>query len=119
MKVVMLHNRPSGSSGNYGMTMWKGPGAVRVLLAFLIVTGLLFSSGCTGWAQKREQALKMVGSTSEEVKKRIGQPNVVAKNPDEAIIWIYRPPYRLMPNQEGSVYLEFQDGKVVKAFSLK
>lgn len=99
--------------------MWKNCGTARILLAFLIVLGIVFSSGCTGWAQKREQALKMVGSGSEEVKKRIGEPNVIAKKPDNSIVWIYRPRYKLMPNEEGSIYLEFQDGKVVKAFSLK
>lgn len=92
---------------------------VRILLAFLIVTGLLFTSGCTGWAQKRERALKMVGSDSEQVKKLVGEPNIVTRNPENSVIWIYRPPYKLIPNEEGSVYLEFQDGKVAKAFSLK
>lgn len=104
---------------SYAQKMWKSPGTVRVLLTFLIIAGLMASPGCTGWSQKREQALKMVGQGSEEVKKRIGEPNVVAKKPDNSIFWVYRPPYRLMPNQKGSVYLEFQDGKVVKAFSLK
>lgn len=106
---------------NCALTIWKGGKgtAIRISLAFLVITVLVFSSGCTGWAQKREQALRMVGVSSEEVKKRIGEPNVVARNPEDTVIWVYRPPYKLMPNQEGSVYLEFQDGKVVKAFSLK
>lgn len=115
----MLFSQPPGFCSNRRTALLNGPGAVKILLAFLIVTGLVFASGCTGWAQKREQALKMIGSTSDDVKKRIGEPNVVTKNPDDEIVWIYRPPYKLMPNQEGSVYLEFQDGKVVKAFSLK
>jgi len=102
-------------------TIWKGgKGAgLRVPLALLVITVLISPSGCTGWAQKREGALKMVGSSPEEVKKLIGEPNVVAKNPENAVIWIYRPPYKLMPNDKGSVYLEFQDAKVVKVFSLK
>jgi|WetSurMetagenome_2_1015567.scaffolds.fasta_scaffold301998_1 hypothetical protein len=104
---------------NWARKISRRPGTVKILLAFLIVTGLIFSSGCTGWAQRREQALKMVGSGSEEVKKRIGEPSVITKKPDNSIVWIYRPPYKLMPNQEGSVYLEFLDGKVVKTFSLK
>jgi hypothetical protein len=106
---------------NGARTIWKGGKGtpMRIPLVFLVITVLVFSSGCTGWAQKRERALKMVGISSEEVKKGIGEPSVVAKNPENAVIWIYRPPYKLMPNQEGSVYLEFQDGKVVKAFSLK
>jgi hypothetical protein len=91
----------------------------RTFMALLVVVGLIFSSGCTGWTQKRTQALRMVGSPSEEVKKHIGEPDVVAKNQDNVIIWIYRPPYKLMPNEEGNVYLEFQDGKVAKAFSLQ
>lgn len=107
--------------GNHFYTGNRGNAykTVRCFLAFLIIGGLLVTAGCTGWGQKRDQALKMVGSESEIVKKRIGEPDVVAKTADNAIIWIYRPPYKLRPNQGGSVYLEFEDGKVVKAFSLK
>lgn len=114
----MLFSQSSGFF-DHRLALLVGSGTTRVFLTLLIIAGLVFSSGCTGWAQKREQALKMVGSNSDDVKKRIGEPNIVAKNPDDAIIWIYRPPFKLMPNQEGSVYLEFQDGRVVKAFSLK
>jgi hypothetical protein len=115
----MLANQSYDFCRNWPQEISKRYGTGRLFLAFLIVMGLVFSSGCTGWAQKREHALKMVGSGSEEVKKRIGEPSVVTKKPDNSIVWIYRPPYKLMPNQEGSVYLEFLDGKVVKAFSLK
>jgi hypothetical protein len=104
---------------SYTQKLWKSSGTVRILLTFLIITGLIASTGCTGWAQKQGKALKTVGIGSEEVKKRIGEPDTVEKTADNSILWVYRPPYKLMPNHEGTVYLQFQEGKVVKAFSLK
>jgi hypothetical protein len=48
------------------------------------------------------------------VKKKFGEPDIVSKMPDNRILWTYQPTWKLMPDNKGTVYVEFENGKVVK-----
>jgi len=35
---------------------------------------------------------------------------------DDHILWVYLPTWKILPNDKGTLYVEFADGKVVKIF---
>jgi hypothetical protein len=56
----------------------------------------------------------LIDQGEDEVKKRFGEPDVVAKTPENLIIWTYKPKWKLMPDNADTVYVEFDNGKVRK-----
>ena len=56
----------------------------------------------------------VIDMTEAEVKKKFGEPDIVSKMPDNRIIWTYQPTWKIMPDNKGTVYIEFENGKVVK-----
>ncbi len=58
---------------------------------------------------------KMISMTREEVVKAMGgQPDVVSRESDGRIVWTYRPGWKLIPDNKGTVYIEFEGDRVVK-----
>ena len=56
----------------------------------------------------------VIDMTEAEVKKKYGEPDIVSKMPDNRILWTYQPTWKLLPDNKGTVYIEFENGKVVK-----
>jgi hypothetical protein len=58
----------------------------------------------------------IISGGQDEVRKRLGEPTIISRTPDGHILWVYQPSWKIMPNDKGTVYVEFEDGKVVKVF---
>ena len=58
----------------------------------------------------------LIGQDQDEVKKKLGEPTDVSKTAEGNLLWVYRPPWKLLPDDKGTQYVEFKDGKVVKVF---
>jgi hypothetical protein len=56
----------------------------------------------------------VIDMTETEVKKKYGEPDIVSKMPDNRILWTYQPTWKLLPDNKGTIYIEFENGKVVK-----
>jgi hypothetical protein len=56
----------------------------------------------------------VIDMTESEVKKKFGEPDVVSKMPDNRILWTYQPTWKILPDNQGTVYIEFVNGRVVK-----
>lgn len=56
----------------------------------------------------------VIDMTEAEVKKKFGEPDIVSKMPDNRILWTYQPSWKILPDNQGTVYIEFEDGKVTK-----
>jgi hypothetical protein len=85
----------------------------------LIFLCLILLCACGGKKQVKQEALPttdsaLVSLDQEEVKKRFGEPTSVSKTPENRLLWTYRPDWKLMPNDKGTIYLEFENGKVAK-----
>ncbi len=67
-------------------------------------------------AQKTRVALdnSLIDQGEDEVKKKFGEPDVVSKTTDNQIIWTYKPKWKIWPDNAGTVYVEFMNGKVAK-----
>jgi hypothetical protein len=61
----------------------------------------------------------LVGLAEEEVRKKLGEPTRISRTPENHIIWVYRPPWKLLPNDKGTRYVEFVDGKAIRAFQIQ
>ncbi len=56
----------------------------------------------------------LISMTEDEVRKKLGEPTMVSLTPDNNILWTYRPSWKVMPDNKGTVYIEFDQGKVSK-----
>jgi hypothetical protein len=61
----------------------------------------------------------LLSKETGEVTTRLGEPTSISKTPEGRILWVYEPRMKLIPNSKGTVYVEFEDGKVVKVFKIK
>ncbi len=58
----------------------------------------------------------LISSGPDAVTKKLGEPTAVSKTADDHILWVYTPRLKILPNDKGTVYVEFEDGKVIKVF---
>jgi len=61
----------------------------------------------------------LIGKSESEVRQAIGQPDVISLTPENRILWKYRPSWKLIPSPKDTLYVEFDQGKVIKAFQIK
>jgi hypothetical protein len=103
--------------------MWKTLGIIFILP--LIIT-LAAPMGCSSTKATRKAVPKhlspdvtLVANDREGVKKRLGEPTTVSKTPEGRILWVYEPQWKIMPDNKGTLYLEFENDKVTKVFRTK
>ena len=94
------------------------------LIVLFLLTSLLPLSACS-----TSKAAQIVGTrggeavlmakSEDEVKQAIGEPDVVSKTPENTVLWIYKPSWRIVPSPKDTVYVEFDKGKAVKVFKIK
>lgn len=98
---------------------------LSVLLAVVLCTaGIGACSTFKKKAQKPKEPKQAVvrveeglaGKNIDEVRKQLGEPTSAAKTPDDHILWVYVPSWKLMPDDRGTLYVEFENEKVLKAF---
>jgi hypothetical protein len=97
---------------------WKNPfclGIYALLLCMLVLPS------CSVFKSSKEPKLShpalqngVISMTEDEVRKKVGEPNVVSKTADNNILWTYRPSWRLLPDNKDTIYLEFENGRVTK-----
>jgi len=56
----------------------------------------------------------IIDMSEEGVKKKYGEPDIVSKTSENHIIWTYKPSWKILPNNRGTLYIEFENGKVIK-----
>lgn len=84
-----------------------------VLLSCFVLVSCSYMKKVTGKPQPAmENAL--ISMNEEQVRKKLGEPTMVSLTPENKIIWTYRPEWKVMPDNKGTVYVEFDNGKVVK-----
>jgi hypothetical protein len=55
----------------------------------------------------------------EDVRKKLGEPTIVSLTTENRILWTYLPEWKLMPDNKDTVYVEFENGKVIKVVKAK
>jgi hypothetical protein len=103
--------------------MWK---ISWLFIPFLIIFLLVGPTACSSSKAVRKAEQKpssanndLISSGPETVTKRLGEPTTISKTPEGHILWIYEPSWKLLPNEKGTVYVEFENNKVTKVFKIK
>ena len=61
----------------------------------------------------------LISMNEEDVRKKLGEPTIVSLTRENHILWTYVPSWKLMPDNKDTVYVEFENGKVVKVVKAK
>lgn len=115
----------STSSYNYLTTFpqkmwktWKNPFCLSI---YALLLCMLVLPSCSVFKSTKEPKLShpalqngVISMTEDEVRKKVGEPDVVSKTADNNILWTYRPSWKLLPDNKDTVYLEFENGRVTK-----
>ncbi len=87
-----------------------------ILLSILMLTSCNPFKSTKPGTPKGHPAMdnSIISMTEEEVKKKLGDPDIVSKTPENNIMWTYKQPWKIMPDNKDTVYIEFENGKVTK-----
>jgi hypothetical protein len=107
----------------------KTSAIVRFCLLFFIIATLSLVTSCT-WFKSEKGKLTgkedvttlqsaLMDTNEDEIRKRFGEPTMVSKTPENHIIWTYRPAWKIVPDNAGTLYVEFQEGKVIKVLKVR
>jgi hypothetical protein len=93
----------------------KKPVCLNICIILLCIP-VLFSCSMFKSAKKKGPVLEnaVISMSEDEVRKKLGEPDVVSKTPENNIIWTYRPKWKIMPDNKDTIYIEFENGKVTK-----
>ncbi len=61
----------------------------------------------------------LISSEPDEVRRQMGEPTVVNRTQEDHILWVYVPHLKILPNDKGTIYVEFENGKVIKVFKME
>lgn len=90
---------------------------------FLLLIGPVACSGSKAVSKRGQKPSaadnRLLSLGTDEVTKTLGEPTSISKTPEGHILWVYEPKLKLIPNNKGTVYVEFEDGKVVKVIKIK
>ena len=91
---------------------------------FLCLSLLLIAAGCSGSTayQKAAQQVAqptLISASEEELKQALGEPDTVAKTPDNKTLLIYKPPWKIVPGPKDTIYVEIDNGKATKIFKIR
>ena len=119
-----LCNHDDSFSTDCPQKMWKIQKACQVLIVLFLFFSLLTLTACSqGKGVERFKALPrgttLIDKTEAEARQALGEPDVISKTPENRILWKYRPSWKMVPSQKDTLYLEFDNGKVAKAFQIK
>ena len=97
-----------------------------VLLCLFLLVSCSYFKKTTGKDQAKNQtpatpALEnsLISMNEEDVRKKLGEPTIVSLTVENRILWTYVPAWKIMPDNKDTVYVEFENGKVVKVVKAK
>jgi hypothetical protein len=104
--------------------LWKIQKACQSLVLLILAISVLSASACS--TSKGFQLLSspggeatVMGKTEDEVKQAVGEPDVVSVTPENLVLWVYMPAWRVVPSPKDTIYVEFDKGKVIKVFKIR
>lgn len=104
--------------------LWKIQKACQALALLMLALSVLSTSACS--TNKGFQILSsprgeatVLGKTEDEVKQAVGEPDVVSTTPENLVLWIYMPAWRIVPSPKDTIYVQFDKGKVIKVFKIR
>jgi len=120
---MLLQNAYNFFTG-FPQKMWKtnkSPLFQRICIIFLSLTLL---SGCSYFRGTKKPDIKdredaIISMNEDQVRQRYGEPTMVSKTSSNTILWTYRPSWKIIPDNKGTMYIEFENGKVIKVLKVR
>jgi hypothetical protein len=121
---IWLRGHDDGFSTNYQQKLWKIQKTCHALTLFFFFLSSLGLSACSqGKGVERFKTLPagttLIASSETEVRKILGEPDVVSKTIENRILWTYNPSWKIVPSPKDTLYVEFDGERVVKIFQVK
>ena len=100
--------------------LWKAYATAPIILALccmVLFAGCSKSKGVSGDQRAKPSSNSspmdnaLISKEQEDVRKRLGDPTVVSKTMEDHILWVYSPTWKIMPNDKGTLYVEFRKRK--------
>lgn len=104
--------------------LWKKTGVFVITTSSMLLLCLLLLASCSSLKKltgKEPPILEnsLISMGEEEIRKKMGEPSSVSMMNEKHILWTYRPEMKIMPDNKDTVYVEFEDGKVIKVTKAK
>jgi hypothetical protein len=119
----VLRNYDDSFSTDCPQKMWKIQKTCQVLFVLFLFVGLLFLTACRGTGvdqfKRLPRGATLIEKDEAEVRKALGEPNVISKTPENRVLWRYKPSWKVMPSDKDTLYVEFENGKVIRVFQIK
>ena len=93
-----------------------------ILLCLFLLVSCSYFKKTTGKQQTPAKPVlenSLISMNEEDVRKKLGEPTIVSLTIENRILWTYIPAWKLIPDNKDTVYIEFENGKVVKAVKAK
>jgi hypothetical protein len=123
---MTMQSRAYNLFTTFPQKLWKTRKSALLFRTFSLLLVLFVISSCSfGKGAKKEVKTPaatdtaLISLSEEEVRKRLGEPTIVSKEPDNRIIWTYRPAWKIMPDNKDTTYVEFENGKVTKVLKVR
>jgi outer membrane protein assembly factor BamE (lipoprotein component of BamABCDE complex) len=108
--------------------MWKSRGTAFLSQTCIILLCLFLLVSCSYFKKTtvKQQApatpvleKSLITMNEEDVRKKLGEPTIVSLTLENRILWTYIPAWKIMPDNKDTVYVEFENGKVIKVVKAK
>ncbi|MCX7966054.1 MAG: hypothetical protein N2596_05470 [Syntrophorhabdaceae bacterium] len=63
--------------------------------------------------------LFLLSMDEDQVRQKLGEPTVISRTTEGKIMWTYKPSWRIIPYNKDTVYIEFENGKVIRAYKVR
>jgi hypothetical protein len=120
--INRLRCSSQGLFTGFAQKMWK-TALVRTVLFLSVAVCLAVLPSCSLFkgGQKAPKTVSgpdtaLISQDGDRVKARFGEPTVISKTNEGHVLWVYRPTWKIIPNDSGTLYVEFEEGKVIKIF---
>ena len=93
-----------------------------ILLCLFLLVSCSYFKKTTGKQQTPTTPVlenSLISMNEGDVRKKLGEPTIVSLTIENRILWTYVPAWKLMPDNKDTVYVEFENGKVVKVVKAK
>lgn len=116
-------------STTYSQKLWKiatGPlllkATVLLICAFVMVACTLAKAVKNKTSKTAAKVVvdnSLVSLSEDEVRKKLGDPTSVSRMADNRILWTYTSSWKFMPDNAGTTYVEFENGKATRIIRVR
>jgi len=109
---------------SFPQKLWKTQKALIFLTICIVLLIMSGSYGCSpskkSIKSEKIQLEQMLLSMDEnQVREKFGEPTVISRTSENNILWTYKPSWRIIPYNKDTVYIEFEKGKVIRAYKVR